>query len=221
MRARLHYQPPSLEEEESSNGAEMEKEEGDPADSQTRSALACCAHEDDAKGGLCNAPSAWSDGGPTSVPQSMRCRKVMQLAATLRTTRRRRTVAALLSFAPAVRMTRRCPVARFDLASTAHGSNVMLLFVNRAPHPVRIFHLEASGVEVAVLSLRAGEHAEVSALSSYAWRVRTRDNSLLLELAPAQVPPVEEATGVSTIHVLDCELGQYKCQPGQRSGCVR
>lgn len=203
---------PSLEEEESSNGAEMEKEEGDPADSPDAiSPLACCAHEDDAKGGLCNAPSAWSDGGANersavnAVSQGDAARRDAEDDEAEEDEWR-----ALLSFAPAVRMTRRCPVARFDLASTAHGSNVMLLFVNRAPHPVRIFHLEASGVEVAVLSLRAGEHAEVSALSSYAWRVRTRDNSLLLELAPAQVPPVEEATGVSTIHVLDCELGQYK-----------
>ena len=35
-----------------------------------------------------------------------------------------------------------------------------VLFVNRAPHPVRVLHLDAVGREVPAFSLRVGEHTE-------------------------------------------------------------
>ena len=108
---------------------------------------------------------------------------------------------------PPAAAARPCPVARFDLASTGDGRSTALLFVNRAPYPVRVLHLDAAGLEVPVLSLRAGEHAEVDALTSYAWRVRTQGSALLLELGPPQVPDADEATGVTTIHILECVAG--------------
>ena len=103
---------------------------------------------------------------------------------------------------PSLPAHRPCPIARFDLASSAGGQPVTTLFLNRAPYPVRVFHVDGGGVEVPVLSLRSGEHAEVSGLSTYAWRARTRGSALLLELSAT--PQAEEATGVTTVHVLEC-----------------
>ena len=97
-----------------------------------------------------------------------------------------------------------CPVATFDLASTAHGADLVALFVNRAPHPVRVLHVDATGREVPTLALRAGEHAEVRGKASYAWRARAHSGALLLELARTPAPP-DGAGGVTTIHVSPCE----------------
>ena len=71
-------------------------------------------------------------------------------------------------------------------------------------------HLDAKGREVPAMSLRVGEHAEVRALTSYAWRVRSHSGSLLLEMArtPSPPEPVEGSSpadaDVVTIHVRPC-----------------
>ena len=110
----------------------------------------------------------------------------------------------LLGLVAASAPSRACPVARFDLASTGDGSPLLALFVNRAPHPVRILHVDAAGLEVPVLTLRAGEHAEVQARASYAWRARSQSGTLLLELERTPEPP-EDGGDVTTVHVPPCE----------------
>ena len=103
-----------------------------------------------------------------------------------------------------MRPRRRCPDASEGVASAADGTAVVVLFVNRAPHPVRILHVEETGLERAVLSLRAGEHAEVAAHSGHAWRVRTFGGALLRQL-PATPLPADDGTGTSTLHIFECD----------------
>ena len=81
-----------------------------------------------------------------------------------------------------------CPLASFDLASSAAGVPTTALFINRAPFPVRVLHLDGDGIEVPILSLSVDEHAEVTGLSSHAWRVRTQGGALLVERAATQAP---------------------------------
>ena len=98
-------------------------------------------------------------------------------------------------------------MAQFDLVSTPGGAPLVALFVNRAAHPVRILHVDASGAEVPTLSLRVGEHGEVHARTTHAWRARSQSGALLLELASTPPSPDEDeywGTGVTTIHVPPC-----------------
>ena len=94
-----------------------------------------------------------------------------------------------------------CPTARFQLASTGVGEPVVALFINRAPYPIHVYHVDARGLEVPTLSLRVGEHVEIEGLSSYAWRARTHSGILLLELDWTP-PPVND---VVSIHILACD----------------
>ena len=99
---------------------------------------------------------------------------------------------------------RPCPIARFDLASNSTGGMpINVLFVNRAPYPVRLFHVDADAREVPALSLRMGEHAEVRSRSSQAWRARSHGGALLMELAGV-VAASEEESGVATVYVFPC-----------------
>ena len=100
---------------------------------------------------------------------------------------------------------RPCPIARFDLASNSTGGMpINVLFVNRAPYPVRLFHVDADAREVPALSLRMGEHAEVRSRSSQAWRARFAwRRALLMELAGV-VAASEEESGVATVYVFPC-----------------
>ena len=76
------------------------------------------------------------------------------------------------------------------------------LFLNRSPYPVRVLHVDSTGVELALLSLRPAEHAEVDTDSLQAWRVRTLGGSLLVELDAT--PRVDDASGMAAIHIEDC-----------------
>lgn len=68
---------------------------------------------------------------------------------------------------------------------------------------MRVLHLDTAGVEVPALSLRVGEHAELRARSTYAWRARAHAGALLLEL-PRTPPPADAEESVATVHVRDC-----------------
>lgn len=98
-----------------------------------------------------------------------------------------------------------CPVARAEVASTGEGgAPLVALFVNRAPFPVRVYQVDSRKVEVPVLSLRAGEHAEVEGLSTYAWRARSLGGGLMLELESTPQPASNDAGGAATIHIAEC-----------------
>lgn len=97
---------------------------------------------------------------------------------------------------------RPCPEERPGLATGAGGQECSLLFINRAPYPVRLFNVDALGGEVPLQIIRVDEHAEYTASTAHAWRVRSLRGSLLLELegvARVDIP------GPAVVHILDCE----------------
>ena len=161
------------------------------AEAQTRG---CCAHLPDGRSAMCDPPvadAAASGGMAGEMDQEPSMDGTNEAL-------------ALISDAYAA-PTRPCPVATFDLTSSADGAPVIVLFVNRAPHPITVLHVDQGGLEVAALSLRVGEHAEVRARASYAWRARSRVGTLLLELA--RTPPsdaVTDAGDTATVHVHAC-----------------
>ena len=80
---------------------------------------------------------------------------------------------------------------------------INVLFVNRAPYPVRLFHVDADAREVPALSLRMGEHAEVRSRSSQAGRARSHSGALLMELAGGSRLKEMLAQGISNSHFRD------------------
>ena len=99
---------------------------------------------------------------------------------------------------------RPCPQPRLGGSgfSSGGGQPVQALFLNRSPYPVRVLHVDSTGAEQALLSLRPAEHAEVDTDSLQAWRVRTLGGSLLVELDAT--PRVDDASGMAAIHIEDC-----------------
>ena len=99
---------------------------------------------------------------------------------------------------------RPCPQPRLGGSgfSSGGGQPVQALFLNRSPYPVRVLHVDSTGAEQALLSLRPAEHAEVHTDSLQAWRVRTLGGSLLVELDAT--PRVDDASGMAAIHIEDC-----------------
>jgi hypothetical protein len=99
---------------------------------------------------------------------------------------------------------RPCPQPRLGGSgfSSGGGQPVQALFLNRSPYPVRVLHVDSTGAEQALLSLRPAEHAEVDTDSLQAWRVRTLGGSLLVELDTT--PRVDDASGMAAIHIEDC-----------------
>lgn len=155
---------------------------GPPADAPVvagQSELPCCAHLADGRAALCDGA-----GGADEA-------SALLDAAT----------AAGDGWAAATPRLAACPVASEPLSSGGDGEAVDLVFANRAPFPTRVYHMEG-GAEVPILSLRPAELGEVSALTSHAWRVRTHGGSLVLELRAT--PPNDGASGVSTVHIVEC-----------------
>jgi len=101
----------------------------------------------------------------------------------------------------------RCPAPRAGVASRGGGAPLQLLLLNRAPFPVTLAFVDATGEEVALRTLRVREHAEYETLATHAWRVRTLGGHLLVEVAPGDLtaPPAAESGGVVTVYVNECQ----------------
>ena len=93
------------------------------------------------------------------------------------------------------------------VASRGGGAPLQLLLLNRAPFPVTLAFVDATGEEVALRTLRVREHAEYETLATHAWRVRTLGGHLLVEVAPGDLtaPPAAESGGVVTVYVNECQ----------------
>ena len=82
-----------------------------------------------------------------------------------------------------------------------NGSRIRLTFLNHARHPVKLFHLPASGGrEVEMGELRAnGPPLTFTARDSHAWAARSWGGATMLELPP------REGRRSSTIDIFECE----------------
>ena len=169
-------------------GASGDDEEEPPEAVAKAQLHGCCAHLQDGRAALCDGPSIDPSISPSAMAASLLPAHVDDH-----------------DDGKASSSSRPCPIARFDLASNSTGGMpINVLFVNRAPYPVRLFHVDADAREVPALSLRMGEHAEVRSRSSQAWRARSHGGALLMELAGAVAASEEEESGVATVYVLPC-----------------
>jgi hypothetical protein len=66
----------------------------------------------------------------------------------------------------------------------------------------QVFHIDADGVEVAVLTLQAEQHAQYQATTLHAWRVRTFAGALVTEVAGVELPA--DGSGLVSVHITLC-----------------
>lgn len=150
----------------------------------------CCAHTADGRAALCNWPRTLLDSAAQNEYTAPESLEESSWA-----------TPDQLDNGKSVKPP--CPtVTAKKLASMAGGSGVRVIFLNRTPYPVRLLHLDTTGAEQPVLSIRPAEHAEVESSTSHAWRVRNFAGSIVLELE--SVPSPTDVHGVTTIHIVDC-----------------
>lgn len=176
----------------------------------------CCAHVADGRAALCDGPvesesehgriGLQLDDGSTRSGASESGARDSGAAASQKgmpaLESRASTTNGDSSSTTAAVAARSCPESSEGIFSRAHGQPVTLLFLNRAPYPVSLAHLDGDGAEVPVMSLRSAEHAELAALTSHAWRVRTLGGTLLKELVDTLAVPQED--GVAMVHIHPC-----------------